>query len=118
MFVENALMYNYEHQLYVHVYVHNKSLSVSLSLLLSPLQVVSEGCSEDVQCHVLSLLHEVTSHSIMATMEFEQIGGMQLIQQVLQKPQAAVGEKILDVSTTIQSTLSFNIPPIYNIMEG
>ena len=75
--------------------------SLSLSLSLLPLQVVSEGCSEDVQCHVLSLLREVTFHSIMATMEFEQIGGMKLIQQVLQKPQAAVGEKILDVSTTL-----------------
>jgi hypothetical protein len=37
----------------------------------------------------------------MATMEFEQIGGMKLIQQVLQKPQAAVGQKILDVSTIV-----------------
>ena len=37
----------------------------------------------------------------MAYMEFEQNGGMKLIQQVLRTPQAAVGQKILEVSELV-----------------
>ena len=33
----------------------------------------------------------------MAAIEFEQQGGMSLIQQVMRTPQAAVGEKIMNV---------------------
>ena len=61
------------------------------------LQLVSEGCHEDVQVRVLSLLHLATEHSVVAAVEFEQQGGMLLIQQVMRTPQAVVGEKIMKV---------------------
>lgn len=60
-------------------------------------QVVSEECSEEIQCCCLSLLHLATEHSITAYLEFQQHGGMALIQQVLRTPQAAVGELTLKV---------------------
>ena len=61
------------------------------------LQVVSEKCSEEIQCCCLSLLHLATEHSITAYLEFQQHGGMALIQQVLRTPQAAVGHLTLKV---------------------
>lgn len=60
-------------------------------------QVVSEECSEQIQCCCLSLLHLATEHSITAYLEFEQHGGMALVQQVLRTPQASVGELTLKV---------------------
>ena len=71
---------------------------IAFSLLISSsFQIVGEGCSEDVQMSVLSLLHLATEHSVMAAIEFEQQGGMVLIQQVMRTPQAAVGDKIMNV---------------------
>ena len=43
----------------------------------------------------------------MASMEFEQIGGMKLIQQVLQTSQAVVGQKVLDVSQCTRTLLHY-----------
>ena len=70
------------------------------------LQVVSEECSEEIQCCCLSLLHLATEHSITAYLEFEQHGGMALIQQVLRTPQASVGEQTLKVCTLHVRVLS------------
>ena len=60
-------------------------------------QVVSEGCSADVQCCCLSLLHLATEHSMMAGLEFRKHGGMALLQQVMRTPQAAITEQTLQV---------------------
>lgn len=64
-------------------------------------QVVSEECCEDIQCCCLSLLHLATEHSITAYLEFQQHGGMALIQQVLRTPQASVGEQTLKVGAQV-----------------
>ncbi len=58
---------------------------------------MSEGCSEEVQVRMLTLLHLATEHSVMTGVEFEQQGGMLLIQRVMRTPQAAVGEKVMKV---------------------
>lgn len=73
--------------------------SAFFPLVLYLLQIVSERCSEEVQMQVLSLLHLATEHSVMTAVEFEQQGGMLLIQRVLRTPQAAVGEKIMKVGS-------------------
>ena len=69
----------------------------TISLLPTFLQVVSEGFSEDTQWHSLSLLQLATSHSLLAQLEFCQLKGIGLVQQVLRSPQAAVGNKIAEV---------------------
>ena len=58
---------------------------------------MSEGFSEEVQWHALSLLLLATQHSLLAQLEFEQLEGIGLVQQVLRSPQAAVGKKIAEV---------------------
>jgi len=58
---------------------------------------VSEDFSEEVQWHALSLLLLATQHSLLAQLEFEQLEGIGLVQQVLRSPQAAVGKKIAEV---------------------
>ncbi len=70
---------------------------------------MSEGCHEDVQVRVLSLLHLATEHSVVAAVEFEQQGGMLLIQQVMRTPQAVVGEKIMKVYNYVCSDFYWNL---------
>ena len=86
------------------VYVHaTKNFSVCIIIFTYytshrfSQQVVNEGCSEEVQCHAISLIYLATEHCIMAAIEFEQLGGMALIQQVLRTSQAAIGIKVLEV---------------------
>ena len=59
---------------------------------------MSEGFSEDVQWHALSLLQLAAQHSLLAELEFEALEGVGLVQQVLRSPQAAVGRRIAEVS--------------------
>ena len=76
---------------------------------------MSEGCSEDVQCHALSLLSLATKHSVMAASEFNQLGGVKLIQQVLRTPEAAVGKKIADVSLGSVCSFPYFNTPYFNV---
>ena len=64
---------------------------------------MSEGFSEEVQWHALSLLRLATQHSLQAQLEFEALEGIGLVQQVLRTPQAAVGRRIADVSRRTRS---------------
>ena len=64
--------------------------------LYSP-QVVSEGFSEEVQWHALSLLRLATQHSLLSQLEFQAMEGIGLVQQVLRSPKASVGKKIAQV---------------------
>ena len=68
-------------------------------------QVVSEGFSEEVQWHALSLLRLAAQHSLQAQLEFEALEGIGLVQQVMRTPQAAVGRRIADVSWRTRSVL-------------
>ena len=54
-----------------------------------------------MQQKALSLLQMATQHSLLAAIEFDQLGGMYLLQQVLRTPKAAVGKRVLDVSETV-----------------
>ena len=91
--------------IHTHAYAHTHTRTHTLTqfmhshtcMCMHCLQVVSEKCSEEIQCCCLSLLHLATEHSITAYLEFQQHGGMALIQQVLRTPQAAVGELTLRV---------------------
>ena len=65
-----------------------------------PAQVVSEGFSEDVQWHAVSLLRLTTQHSLLAQLEFKALEGIGLVQQVLRSPEAAVGKKIAEVRSS------------------
>jgi len=64
---------------------------------LSECKVVEVGCSEDCQASCLQLLLMVMKRLPHVRAEFDEIGGVELIQQVLRTPQAAVGYKIADV---------------------
>ena len=61
--------------------------------------MVSEGYSEDIQWHALSILRLATQHSLLARLEFQALEGIGLIQQVLRSPKAAVGKEIAKVYT-------------------
>ena len=75
--------------------------------------MVSEGCSEQVQFHAISVLCLATQRSLLASLEFEQLGGMRLIQQVLRTPQAARGKKIAEVCLEWLSVVFFHFPPSF-----
>lgn len=74
---------------------------------LWPLQVVGEGCSEQVQYQTISVLHLATQRSLLACVEFEQLGGVRLLQQVLRTPLAARGERIAEVCMNSSQLLPF-----------
>ena len=55
------------------------------------------NCSEDCQASCLQLLILMMKRLPHTRAEFEEIGGIELVQQVLRTPQAAVGYKIAEV---------------------
>ena len=55
------------------------------------------NCSEECQASCLHLLTLMMRRLPHTRAEFEEIGGVELVQQVLRTPQAAVGYKIADV---------------------
>lgn len=59
--------------------------------------MVEVNCSEDCQANCLRLLMLMMTRLPYTRAEFEEIGGVELVQQVLRTPQAAVGYKIADV---------------------
>jgi len=63
--------------------------------------VVEVGCSEECQASCLQLLLMVMKRLPHVKAEFDEIGGVELIQQVLRTPQAAVGYKIADVCVSV-----------------
>lgn len=74
-------------------------------------QVVSEGCLEKVQWQALSLVRLTVQHSLLAGMEFERLGGVQLLQHVLRTPVAACGKMIMEVGTIVTfASLSLYLP--------
>lgn len=60
--------------------------------------MVEVNCSEESQAGCLRLLLLMMKRLPHTRTEFEEIGGVELVQQVLRTPQAAVGYKIADVS--------------------
>lgn len=55
------------------------------------------NCSEECQASCLHLLILMMKRLPHTRAEFEEIGGVELVQQVLRTPQAALGYKIADV---------------------
>ena len=55
------------------------------------------NCTEECQARCLHLLILMMTRLPHTRVEFEEIGGIELVQQVLRTPQAAVGYKIADV---------------------
>ena len=55
------------------------------------------NCSEDSQANCLQLLMLMMKRLPHTRAEFHEIGGVELVQQVLRTPLAAVGYKIADV---------------------
>lgn len=62
-------------------------------------QVVSEKCSDQAQYAAISLIRLAVNHSPYAKLEFQQLGGVKLLQQVLRTSKAALTKPIADVST-------------------
>ena len=62
------------------------------------LQIVGEGCVEILQQKALALIQMGAQSSLLSAMEFEQLDGSRLIQQVLRTPKASVGPAILEVT--------------------
>ena len=61
-------------------------------------QTVSENCSDVAQFNTLSLIQLTVHHSPQARLEFQQLGGITLIQQVLRTSKAALTSNIAKVS--------------------
>lgn len=84
-------------------YKHPKLLDVLLSgvgieqLIYLYAKIVGEGCPELLQQKALALIKMAARYSLLSAVEFEQMGGFGLIQQVLRTPKAAVGQGILEV---------------------
>ena len=83
--------------LYMYAKVSSCASACIVDNFVSECKVVEVGCSEECQASCLQLLLMVMKRLPHVRAEFDEIGGVELIQQVLRTPQAAVGYKIADV---------------------
>ena len=66
---------------------------------------MSEGCSESAQCSAISVIYQTMKHSPHTRMEFRQLGGVRLLQQVLRSDQASLTRDIAGVSVCVVTVI-------------